>query len=91
MPYFSKGKVKWNSHRQADLFSISKATNIKGTKFDDPANPVAPKGKLDSSVTPATYVSFVNYVDDTQLARFGLHNGAFESSVQIQRLMFLLR
>ena len=62
--------------RQADLFSIAKATDIHGTKYDDPANPVAPKGKLDKSITPATYVSFVDYIDDDQLARFGLHNGA---------------
>lgn len=36
---------------------------------------MAPKGKLDSSVTPAAYQGFVNYIDDDQLARFGLHNG----------------
>ncbi|KAF9529605.1 esterase-like activity of phytase-domain-containing protein [Crepidotus variabilis] len=63
-----------SKYKQVDLFSIAKATNIKGTKFDDPANPVSPKGKLDKSVTAATYVSFVNFVDSTQLGRFGLHN-----------------
>lgn len=26
-------------------------------------------------ITAATYVSFVNYIDSTGLARFGLHNG----------------
>lgn len=30
---------------------------------------------LDSSITPAEYVSFVNFLDPVQLARFGLHNG----------------
>ena len=64
-----------SANRQADLFSIASATDIHGSKFDSPANPVAPNGVLDSSITPAKYVSFVNYLDSTQLARFGLHNG----------------
>jgi len=57
------------------VFSIKGATNIKGTKFDNPANPVSPGGVLDSSIKPATYVSFIDYLNPTQLARFGLHNG----------------
>lgn len=61
--------------RQADLIDISNATDIHGSSFDDPANPVAKKGKLDKSVTPATYVPFVSLINDTQLARFSLHNG----------------
>jgi hypothetical protein len=61
--------------RQADLFSIVNATDIHGTKYDDPANPIAPGGKLNTAITPATYVSFVNFVETAGLARFGLHNG----------------
>ncbi|KAJ3797726.1 esterase-like activity of phytase-domain-containing protein [Lentinula aff. detonsa] len=72
-----------SKYKQADLFSIANATNIAGTKFDDPSNPVAPSGVLDDSVTPATYVSFVNYIDDDQLARFGLHNGGDEDSTLV--------
>ncbi|KAH9919965.1 esterase-like activity of phytase-domain-containing protein [Epithele typhae] len=64
-----------SAYKQADLFDISGATDIHGTKFDDPSNPVAPNGKLDKSVTPAQYVGFVSFIDDDQLARFGLHNG----------------
>ncbi|TFY75187.1 hypothetical protein EWM64_g8824 [Hericium alpestre] len=48
---------------------------VEYNKFDDPSNPVAKKGDLDKDVDPATYVGFVDYVDKTQLARFGLHNG----------------
>jgi len=66
-------------NRQADLFSIASATDIHGSKFDNPANPVAPGGVLDNSITPAKYVSFVNYVDSTQLARFGLHDGMYSA------------
>ena len=54
---------------------MSGATNIAGTKFDSPSNPAAPKGVLDSSITPTAYQTFVQYVNSTQLARFGLHNG----------------
>lgn len=57
------------------MIDISKATDIHGTKFDDPANPIAVNGTLDKSITPAVYVPFVSYIDPTQLARFGLHNG----------------
>ena len=64
-----------SSYKQADLIDISLATDIHGSQFDDPSNPVAPDGVLDSGVIPATYVSFVSYINDTQLARFGLHNG----------------
>ncbi|QRV99558.1 hypothetical protein RhiJN_27577 [Ceratobasidium sp. AG-Ba] len=62
-----------SSYKQADLFDISKATDIHGTKFDS-TTAAAPGGKLDKNITPATYVPFVNYLNSTQLARFGLHN-----------------
>ncbi|KAK7442763.1 hypothetical protein VKT23_016010 [Stygiomarasmius scandens] len=63
-----------SKYKNADLFSIAGATDIHGTKFDDPSNPIAKKGKLDKSITPAEYVAFVSYIDDDELARFGLHN-----------------
>ncbi|KAH9481999.1 putative secreted protein [Psilocybe cubensis] len=64
-----------SSYKHVDLFSISQATDIHGTKFDNPANPVSPGGVLDSSIVPAQYVSFVDLIDPVQLGRFGLHNG----------------
>ena len=63
--------------RSIDLIDISAATNISGSKFDSHKNAVAPKGKLDKSVTPAVYTPFVSLINSTQLARFGLHNGLF--------------
>ena len=66
--------------RQADLFDISNATDIHGTLFDDPSNPIADDGKLDKSITPATYVGFVSLIDSTQLGRFGVHNGEWIST-----------
>ena len=61
--------------RQADLFDITNATDIHGTVFDSPSNPIADDGKLDKSITPATYAGFVDFIDNDQLARFGVHNG----------------
>lgn len=63
-----------SKYKGADLFSIRQATDIHGSKFDDPSNPVATDGELDKSIKPATYVPFVSLIDDDQLARFGLHN-----------------
>ncbi|KAF8073546.1 esterase-like activity of phytase-domain-containing protein [Lyophyllum atratum] len=64
-----------SGYKQADLFSIVGATDIHGTKFDDPAHPIATGGVLDPSIKPATYVPFINYLDPAELARLGLHNG----------------
>ncbi|KAK0451314.1 esterase-like activity of phytase-domain-containing protein [Desarmillaria tabescens] len=72
-----------SSYKQADLFDISNATDIHGTKFDDPANPIAVDGELDGDIVPATYVSFVDYIDDDQLARFGLQNGDVDDDTHI--------
>jgi hypothetical protein len=62
-------------YRSIDLFDTAGATNIAGTEFDG-TKPVAPEGKLDPSVTPAKYGRFIDMNDNTQLNRFGLHNGA---------------
>ncbi|KAG6841252.1 hypothetical protein C0991_000392 [Blastosporella zonata] len=64
-----------SKYKQADLFTTIDATDIHNTKFDDPAHPVSPGGVLDPSIKPATYVPFINYLNGTELARFGLHNG----------------
>ncbi|KAF7305649.1 Phytase-like domain-containing protein [Mycena chlorophos] len=65
-------KIKY---KQADLFSLASATNIANSQYDAPDTPVAPKGKLAKTVTPATYVGFVDYADPAGLARFGMHVG----------------
>ncbi|KAJ3567527.1 hypothetical protein NP233_g6309 [Leucocoprinus birnbaumii] len=65
-----------SKYKNADLFSIRGATDIHGTKFDNHLNPIAVNGTLHPSITPAEYVQFISYVNSTQLARFGLHNGS---------------
>jgi hypothetical protein len=63
-------------YRSIDLIDISHATNFANTKFDSPANPIAPKGVLNPAIKPAEYRPFLNINDNTQLNRFNLHNGA---------------
>jgi hypothetical protein len=67
-------------YRSIDLIDISKATNIAGAAFDSATTPIAPKGVLVSSITPATYQKFLDINDNSQLNRFGLHNGAPNNS-----------
>ncbi len=62
-------------YRSVDLIDISHATNFANTKFDLPANPIAPMGILNPAIKPATYKPFLNINDNTQLNRFNLHNG----------------
>ena len=64
-------------YRSVDLIDISKATNIANRdEFNKVGGSVAPKGVLDPTITPVEYQPFLNINDNTQLNRFGLHNGA---------------
>ncbi|RDW86748.1 esterase-like/phytase family protein [Aspergillus mulundensis] len=69
-------------YRQVDIFSISNATtNLKGDEYDSPAGSIASsKGKLDSDITPAEYCPFLDFNVDSELAKFGLHNGGEQDS-----------
>lgn len=67
--------VATSVYRNILVYDISGATNIAGTRFDDPANPIAPAGVLDPAIKPATRMEFINLNDPAQLAKFGLHNG----------------
>jgi hypothetical protein len=70
--YGTRGST--SRYRNIEILDTSKATNIANTKYDDDV-PVAPGGKLESSVVPATLTPFIDINDNTQLNRFGLHNG----------------
>ena len=72
---FSDAPNLTSAYRSVDLIDISDATNLAGSKFDSPANPIAPKGVLDPAITPALYQKFLDINDNTQLNRFNLHNG----------------
>lgn len=65
-----------SKYRNADVFDISKATNIKGQKYDAFNGAIATrKGELSADVKPATYCPWLSYNNNEQLNRFGAHNG----------------
>ena len=61
--------------RKINIVDLSAATDIAGGPFDAADKPVAPKGVLDPSVTPAKLTPFIDINDKAELGRFGLHNG----------------
>jgi len=68
-------------YRQVDIFDISNATNIKGAAADCYTCAIAStKGKLDSNVTAAEYCQWLDFNDNAQLNRFGVHNGGAQDS-----------
>lgn len=71
-------------YRQIDVLNLAGATDIKGTTFDAKASSsittADDSGVLKSGITPATYCPFVNMNDNTQLAKFGLHNGGAQNA-----------
>ena len=67
-------------YRHADVFDISNATNIKGGTYDCANCTVAPDGVLDAAITPAAYCSWLDYNVNSQLNRFGVHNGGAQDS-----------
>ncbi|MDX8445050.1 esterase-like activity of phytase family protein [Mesorhizobium captivum] len=63
-------------YRKIEIVDLSAATDIANGPFDAAGKPVAPKGALDPSVTPAKLTAFIDINDKGELGRFGLHNGA---------------
>ncbi|KAK6516053.1 hypothetical protein TWF506_005966 [Arthrobotrys conoides] len=64
-------------YRRVDLFDISDATNIKGKydNFNDSITVTASSKVLKSGITPAEYCPFIDINLNSELAKFGLHNG----------------
>ncbi|TPM38698.1 esterase-like activity of phytase family protein [Mesorhizobium sp. B2-3-4] len=62
-------------YRKIDIVDLSGATDIANGPFDAADKPVAAKGVLDPSVTPAKLTPFIDINDAAELGRFGLHNG----------------
>jgi len=61
-------------YRRIELVDIAQATDIAGTKYDGVV-PVAPSGNLVGGIAPAVLTTFIDMNDNSQLNRFGLHNG----------------
>ena len=63
-------------YRHADIFNISKATNIKSSANDAVSSSVATAtGELNAGINAAQYCSFLDFNVNSQLSRFGVHNG----------------
>lgn len=64
-------------YRRVDVFDISNATNVKSPENDDsPTGSIADEdGNLDPGITPARYCTFLDFNVNSELAKFGLHNG----------------
>lgn len=70
-----------SKYRNADIFDISKATNIKGKKYDAFDGAAASKkGELDSDVKPAEYCPWLSYNNNNELSKFGAHNGGAQDA-----------
>jgi hypothetical protein len=69
-------KSSASQYRHADVFDISSATDIKSVKFDSTNGSIAsPQGDLVAGVTAAQYCSFLDYNVNSELNKFGVHNG----------------
>ncbi|KAF7194059.1 putative secreted protein [Pseudocercospora fuligena] len=62
-----------------DVFDISAATNVAG-KSDCQTCSVAPGGVLNPNTTAATYCKWLDFNNNAQLNRFGVHNGGAEDA-----------
>ena len=64
-----------SKHKDFLLYTTNGATDIVDTNYTTGTVPVAPNQVLVSGVTPMMPTEFVDIIDETQLERFGLHNG----------------
>lgn len=70
-----------SKYRNADVFDISKATNVKGEKYDSFGGAVASrKGELEVGIVPATYCPWLSYNNNEELGKFGAHNGGAQDA-----------
>ncbi|KAL7411305.1 esterase-like activity of phytase-domain-containing protein [Mrakia frigida] len=71
-----------SKHKDFLLISTAGATNIANTVYSTTVTPVAPGGVLVPGVTAITPTDFIDIIDDSELARFGLQNGgAFDETL----------
>ncbi|KAF2721799.1 3-phytase [Polychaeton citri CBS 116435] len=65
-----------SQYRHVDVFDISAATNFKGEDADCFTCRIGDKdGDLNTTITAATYCSWLDFNKNSQLRRFGVHNG----------------
>ncbi len=70
-----------SKYRHIDVFDISNATNIAGNASDSTNAAIASvNGTLDAGIVPASYCSWLDFNVNSQLNRFGLHNGGAQDA-----------
>jgi hypothetical protein len=68
-------------YRHIDVFDIGSATDIKGAAYDCVNCSIASvTGVLKDGIVPATYLPFIDFNLNSQLNRFGLHNGGAQDA-----------
>ncbi|KAG8530771.1 uncharacterized protein KY384_004128 [Bacidia gigantensis] len=70
-----------SQYRHADIFSIKGADNIKSKKYDKTDGDIANKdGDLKDGIKGAKYCSFLDFNVNSELGKFGLHNGGAQDA-----------
>ncbi|KAF8858908.1 hypothetical protein BDZ45DRAFT_714291 [Acephala macrosclerotiorum] len=73
--------ISTSVYRHIDVFDIATATDIKETTYDCASCSIASDaGVLTTRITPATYCSFIDFNVNSQLNRFGVHNGGEQNA-----------
>ncbi|KAL8691792.1 MAG: hypothetical protein Q9218_003068 [Villophora microphyllina] len=68
-------------YRHIDIFDISSATDIRSMTNDATNGSIAsPTGVLNPGITAATYCSFLDFNVNSELDKFGLHNGGAQDA-----------
>ncbi|QSZ32983.1 hypothetical protein DSL72_002567 [Monilinia vaccinii-corymbosi] len=63
-------------YRQIDVFDVSRATDVKGVEYDCTDCAIASAdGVLVEGIVPAEYCAWLDFNDNAELGRFGVHNG----------------
>ena len=66
-----------STYRHIDIFSTTTSTDLAQQDLSGPAAvAIAPNGYLLPNVCTESYCSFIDVDNNTDLAHFGLHNGA---------------
>ena len=69
------GKRDASVYRVINMIDIAEADDIAG-KFDQAGQAIAPGGTLRPGIRPVRMTPFLDMNDNSELGRFGLHNGA---------------
>lgn len=67
-------------YRHIDIFDISAATNISGTYDAYNSSIASSAGVLKAGIVPATVCQFIDFNINSQLNRFGVHNGGAQDA-----------